>query len=757
MVRVQCAPRIASRGQPGSPLVAIIVLVMAACGDRRAVVDGPPASLDAGVDAVLDAAPDTMPAHTLDLEVDAGSGPITAWDAAASIDQTAAVTLVVSNAGAAAINVGDASITGPDAGDFAIVGGSTCAGRALPSGDRCVVRLAFTPSATGTRAAALRLTGNDGPLGNEGQFELPLRGEGTATRSGLIAGAASIDFGPIELHHDSDASVVLRNTGAADIALGARTISGSFLVATDSCPGTLAAGGSCTLAIRFTAARTGPEAGSLEIASSADSVRISLAGLGLRRITIVRQGTGEGTIASAPSGIDCGTTCSGLFFGAVTLTAVVADPAYSFAWGEPCGIDPSCTLPDGDSLTIDAHFDTIAPRITIVIDGSAGGFVVVPPLGTCTASCTIDVFPGMPVVLYAFTPSIFNGWAGACSGTAPSCDLGAVYGNLAVTVTFDRAEREVATLFPPATVTGLAMAPDGDVMFADATGVTKLSPAGAVAWTTPIAGGALDLASDATGDVFGRGGPGLFALSGTGAIAWTRAFATVDTAGLAFQSAVAASPDGTVIAVLTPGGVHVVDGSGVDRFVVDGVGAASVAVAPDGTVATAGPSRDYPSQVEVDRYTAAGTPLATLDPLPGAYEASIAYDAQGYLCDAVTGYGGVAVARTAPDLSNVFAYFEHVTGQGTLPAAIVSDAALDVIFLRGGYSYVGVSDLQLQVFSPTGTLLWNHAENASNGGADGLTVTALAGGGKRIAIAGRLDVATDTLFSLPWIKIYALP
>jgi hypothetical protein len=462
----------------------------------------------------------------------------------------------------------------------------------------------------------------------------------------------------------------------------------------------------------------------------------------------------HGTITSVPSGIDCGTSCSALFFDAVALTATVADPPHAFfgGWSDPCGMDPTCALPDGDSVTLDARFEVISPTVTVTIAGPGRGYVLVSAGGlvtTCTHSCTRPLYPLDAVALYAFTPSTFTGWTGACTGSTRACDLGSIDDDLAVTATFDRDEHEVATVLPRAPAIGLALAPDGDVVVADADGVTRLHPDGTVAWTTPIAGGASDLATDTAGDVFGRSGSGLFALSAAGAPTWTRTFAAVGVAHLSMESSVAASPDGTVIAVLTSDGAHVVDDHGDDRFVATGLSAEGVAVAPDGTVGIAIPSTAYPEQVEVVRYSAAGAALVALDPLPGDYDVSIEYDSASDLCAAVTGFGGALVSRFAPDLGNVFTSGERTGAAFNVAAAIGSDGADDVIYLREG-GLGGRRGYQLEVFSPTGAITWTHTRPGTDADYEGVTVScrgsrssrcperaaAAPGGGELLARAG---------------------
>src|ERR1041384_8308089 len=62
-----------------------------------------------------------------------------------------------------------------------------------------------------------------------------------------------------------------------------------------------------------------------------------------RRITVSLVGAGSGRVVSTPPGIDCGTTCSAMFTGAVTLTAIPDDDNFFAGWGGgTCGTHANC-------------------------------------------------------------------------------------------------------------------------------------------------------------------------------------------------------------------------------------------------------------------------------------------------------------------------------------------------------------------------------------------------------------------------------
>lgn len=487
---------------------------------------------------------------------------------------------------------------------------------------------------------------------------------------------------------------------------------------------------------------------------------------GPRLITVSLIGAGTGRVVSTPPGIDCGTTCSAMFTGAVTLTAIADDDNFFAGWGGgTCGTRTNCRLRALGSVTeLTASFQPpTAKRIHINVAGEAPGFVYITddvspgaPV-ICTKSCTTHVVPGTHVTLFGFTPSTFAGWTGACT-TPPDhdCNLGAVTTNLAATVTFDRDEREVATLIPRAPVTGLTMTPDGNLVVADQFGVSKLTLDGHVVWTRRIEGGAGGLASDAAGNIYAAGGPGLFALSSDGRRLWTRLISVAPNPLRSFQSTVSASPDGTVIAAHESAGVHVVDGTGADRFSVTAPPADGMAVAPDGTVAVGTESVVVAPLLDVRRFTASGDELPPLAPLPGDRDASLVYDAENFLCAHTTFFGIANVSRTSPDLTTLWETHELTHFAVSPPGAVVISSSGEVVSLRGADEDAFATGLLIEAYSPTGTLTWTHRKPAASQFFlildDGvLPFAAATDANHHLAVGGVYDATT------PWIQVYEMP
>jgi List-Bact-rpt repeat protein len=143
-------------------------------------------------------------------------------------------------------------------------------------------------------------------------------------------------------------------------------------------------------------------------------------------LTVVRAGLGNGTVASAPAGIACGTTCSASFpsGSSIVLTASPATGSIFTGWsGGGCSGTGTCTVSPTSTTTVTATF--ASPTIvglTVTVIGAGTGTVTSAPAGiTCGTVCTASFAAGTSVTLTA-TPgagSAFGGWTGACTGSGP--------------------------------------------------------------------------------------------------------------------------------------------------------------------------------------------------------------------------------------------------------------------------------------------------------------------------------------------------
>ncbi len=162
--------------------------------------------------------------------------------------------------------------------------------------------------------------------------------------------------------------------------------------------------------------------------------------------------SGNGTVFSSPSGINCGSTCSASYLpGSVVTLTPTADTGNVFAyWSGACtGEIPTCIVTMNADATVQAVFvssKTKANKLTVTkVKTSQGDGTVTSSDGTinCGKDCVEDFYPNAPVVLTATANpgSTFTGWSTPCSGTG-TC-----------TVTMDKAYTVKATFVGPSVLT----------------------------------------------------------------------------------------------------------------------------------------------------------------------------------------------------------------------------------------------------------------------------------------------------------------
>ena len=141
-------------------------------------------------------------------------------------------------------------------------------------------------------------------------------------------------------------------------------------------------------------------------------------------LTVQKSGTGSGTVTSAPSGINCGNTCTATFptGSTVTLTADPAGGSTFVGWSGPCSGTGPCAVPMDANQTVSAQFDLLPVTLTVTKSGRGDGTVTSDPPGiNCGGTCEFSFTAGTVVTLTA-TPdilSVFVDWKGSgCGGNA---------------------------------------------------------------------------------------------------------------------------------------------------------------------------------------------------------------------------------------------------------------------------------------------------------------------------------------------------
>ena len=166
-------------------------------------------------------------------------------------------------------------------------------------------------------------------------------------------------------------------------------------------------------------------------------------------LSVSRNGSGAGTVTSAPAGINCGATCSRSVTPGttMTLTATAATSSTFAGWSAPCSGTGTCVVTVKAATSVTATFNTTPPSVRLSVTKSGSGTVTSAPAGLdCGADCIGDYALNSVVTLTA-TPAPgfgFVGFTGACVTSSPSCQV-TMSAAKTVTATFARFALTVTT------------------------------------------------------------------------------------------------------------------------------------------------------------------------------------------------------------------------------------------------------------------------------------------------------------------------
>jgi Cep192 domain 4/Abnormal spindle-like microcephaly-assoc'd, ASPM-SPD-2-Hydin/HYDIN/CFA65/VesB-like, Ig-like domain len=177
---------------------------------------------------------------------------------------SAAQTVTLNNTGSAGLTITSIAVTGTNASDFAQ---SNNCGSSVAPGSNCTISVTFTPTATGSRAAAVTIADN----ASGSPQTVALTGTGTGPLVSLSP--ASLTFANQAVGTTSAAqTVTLKNTGNAALTLSGIALSGTNagdFAQSNNCGSSLAAGASCTLSVTFKPSATGIRTASLTVTDNA--------------------------------------------------------------------------------------------------------------------------------------------------------------------------------------------------------------------------------------------------------------------------------------------------------------------------------------------------------------------------------------------------------------------------------------------------------------------------------------------------------
>jgi hypothetical protein len=294
---------------------------------------------------------------------------------------SAAQRATLTNTGTAGMNISSVSLTGANAGDFAIT--TNDCGATLAANASCSATVTFSPTATGTRAA--NLTFADNAAGNPHSIALTGSGNGALAPIATLS-PASMTFASQNTGTTSSAqTATMTNSGSAPMTVSAVALTGvhaaDYSITADGCTGPLAVSASCNVAVAFKPTAAGTRTASLSFtdtaAGSPHSVALSGTGatpptapvvtLSASSLAFGSQNTGSTSPAQ-----DVTLTNSGDATLNITSIAVTGADATDYARTTTCG----ATLAAAANCTISVRFSPSvegarSAAVTIVSDTAA--------------------------------------------------------------------------------------------------------------------------------------------------------------------------------------------------------------------------------------------------------------------------------------------------------------------------------------------------------------------------------------------------
>lgn len=188
-------------------------------------------------------------------------------------------------------------------------------------------------------------------------------------------------------------------------------------------------------------------------------------------LTVQRLSTdgANGSVTSAPAGINCGATCSANFTAGtdVTLTATPDPGAIFIGWGGSvpgtCLGNPQCVVPLANPRTVSARFAPATQNLAVTITGF--GLVTSTPAGiNCGSTCSAAFGTGSTVTLLAQNPPFSNfafanwGGDGGNCGANPQCVIPM---NTARNVTANFPQRQIAVTVTTSGIGTVSSSPAG--------------------------------------------------------------------------------------------------------------------------------------------------------------------------------------------------------------------------------------------------------------------------------------------------------
>jgi hypothetical protein len=212
------------------------------------------------------------------------NGPLTVAPASLAFPNTrrtltsASKVVTVTNSNGVAVSISSVGFTGSNPGDFIVT--SNACGTSIAASSSCKIGVAFAPTATGARSAALTLTDS----ATNSPQSVTLTGTGTAA---ISLTPIAFKFPATKVGTTSAPKVMtFKNLLSKSITISGIGFTGAnpgdFAIASKTCGSTLAATTSCTISVTFKPTAIGTRSATLQVSNSAvpNPITSSLSGTG---------------------------------------------------------------------------------------------------------------------------------------------------------------------------------------------------------------------------------------------------------------------------------------------------------------------------------------------------------------------------------------------------------------------------------------------------------------------------------------------
>ena len=256
------------------------------------------------------------------------------------------------NSGTATLSITGITVIGESASEFAQ--SNNCPASLAPNAT-CTINVTFSPSATGTRAATVRVSDN----ATGSPHLLSLTGTGTAPAPAVSLSPSSLSFGAQLIGSTSASqSSTLTNSGAATLTILGISMTGlnaADFAQTNDCPGTLAPSAICTISVTFSPTASGARSASVSVTDDASGSphTVSLSGTGTTpapAVTLTPASLSFGAQRSGTTSTSQSSTLKNTGTAPLTITGIVMAGvnAADFAQTNDCpsslSVNATCTI-----------------------------------------------------------------------------------------------------------------------------------------------------------------------------------------------------------------------------------------------------------------------------------------------------------------------------------------------------------------------------------------------------------------------------